>query len=97
MAYGLQIFNSSGVLTFDSDRTLWRYIDSFDVGATESSSISYSQYSFLTLSIIQLPHYESSGGHIFTISGTTISWTYFVGAAPFTYTTTPETIKVFGV
>ena len=96
MAYGLQTFNAAGALTFDSDRALWRYIDSFDVGATESSSRTYSDYNFLNLAIITIPHYESSGGHIFTVSGTTISWTYFSGPAPFTYTTTPETVKVFG-
>ena len=78
MAYGLQLFNSSGVTTFSSTDITWNQVAAFQVAAGGSSSVSYPALSGRTVEVVQMfinppPTNRKALAHTVSVSGTTVS------------------------
>lgn len=78
MAYGLQLFNSSGVTTFSSTDITWNQVAAFQLNANASSSVSYPALSGRTVKVVQMfidppPTDRKALAHTISVSGTTVS------------------------
>lgn len=99
MAYGIQLLNSSGDVTFDSDTMIgWRFYEAISVGETESSSKDYTGVipSGYTIQALVMPSVALGGSHTVSVSGYVVSWTYFtISILPPAQRNNPSTILVF--
>lgn len=78
MAYGVQLFNSSGVTTFSSTDITWNQVAAFQVNGGSSSSASYPAISGRTVLVSQMfinppPTDRKALAHTISVSGTTVS------------------------
>jgi hypothetical protein len=78
MSFGLEIFASNGVTTYDSDDVTWNQVDFFSVSGGGSASNSYSALSGRDVLVQQVqinspPLTRKAISHTITVSGTTVS------------------------
>ncbi len=83
MSYGIEITDSSGVVTFSSDDYTINVIDSFDVAAGASASVTYTDEGlyylasngFLTVTAMEIPYgdYPASSATVKKTIGVTVS------------------------
>jgi hypothetical protein len=78
MAYGLELFNSSGVTTFSSTDITWNQVAAFQVNAGATSSTSYPALSGRTVEVVQMfinppPTDRKALAHTISVSGTTVT------------------------
>jgi len=78
MAYGFEIYHPNGGLFFSSEDIGWQWIETFYVGKNQSGSKSYTLYGNETLAAHAIPD-SAGGGHVISISGNTVSYSYFYG------------------
>ena len=94
--YGLQVFDPNGDEFFDSTEFGWLWIDSFMVGATSSGSKTYNDLpDGITLYAYGVPTLTTGGGHNLSVSGKTVTYTYFTGNALFVNVNSPTVINIF--
>ena len=97
MSHGFIINDASGNPIFNSDSLGWRWHDSFEVGATETDSIEYTE---LPADAVIVAHgvttlFTAGGGHDITVSGRTVSWVHRHGLSIAVNPTSPTTINVY--
>ena len=78
MAYGIELFNSSGVTTFSSTDITWNQVAAFQVNGGASSSASYPAISGRTVLVSQMfinapPTDRKALAHTISVSGTTVT------------------------
>lgn len=90
MAQGLQVFNSSGVLTVDITTRLTRITGSGTTVSNTAGSMVIQGVEYATpfFVVLTTPHYPYNSVNTtsiptFTLSGTTLSWTAAQGTASF--------------
>jgi len=77
MAYGLQLRDSSGNMTFSTaDLIGWRLYEVLTVGATSNSSKNYTSLipSGFTVQALVAPTVVPGGSHTVSVAGYTVSW-----------------------
>lgn len=96
MSQGLQTFGANTVIQFDSTWRQWRFVESLVLAAGSSGSKSYDGVDDIyDLAAVSIPQNFASAGHTITISGKTITWTYFSYSSWITYSATQTFLEVF--
>lgn len=78
MSHGLNIYHSTGNLTFSTDDVTWNQVDFFYVGGYSSASNDYPVLSGRTVLIVQMfinppPTDRRAIAHTVSVSGTNVS------------------------
>ena len=78
MAYGLNLYHSTGALAYSSSDATWNQVAAFQVNANASSSTAYSVLQNRTVQVVQMfidppPTDRKATAHTISVSGTTVS------------------------
>ena len=78
MAYGLNLYHSTGSLTYSSSDVTWNQVAAFQVNGGASNSTSYSVLTGRTVQVVQMfidppPTDRKAIAHTISVSGTTVS------------------------
>ena len=78
MSYGLNLFHSTGTLSYSSTDVTWNQVASFQVNANASSSVSYPVLSGREVQVVQMfidppPSNRKALAHTISVSGTTVN------------------------
>lgn len=78
MTYGLNLYHSTGDLTYSSSDVTWNQVAAFQVSGNSSSSTTYSVLQDRTVQVVQMfidppPTDRKAIAHTISVSGTTVS------------------------
>lgn len=78
MAYGLNLYHSTGALTYSSSDVTWNQVAAFQVNANASSSTTYSVLQNRTVQVVQMfidppPTDRKATAHTISVNGTSVS------------------------
>lgn len=97
MSHGLQVFTAAGLVLFDSDRPLWRFLEAIPLTYDVSGSKSYAGVQDVeAVAAFIMGGTFSAYGHKITIVGaTTVAWEAFNIETWIYYPNSPQVLMVF--
>ena len=94
--YGLTVNDADGNPILDPASLGYLWVDSFTAGATSSGNETYSSLpDGVEVVAYGVPTLTTGGGHNISVSGKTVTYTYFTGNAIFVNVNSPTVINVF--
>ena len=96
MSQGLQVFTAAGLVLFDSDRPLWRFLEAIPLAYGVSGSKSYTGVQDVeAVAAFVMGGTFSAYGHKINVSGATVTWEAFDIETWQYYPDSPEILMVF--
>lgn len=94
MGFGITAYSPAGVTLIDQDRLGWALIDSFTIGDGVSTIKYYPQFAGRTVKSVAIK-LTNGGGHIVTVSGTTVTITNSPYKGNYIVTGSPSVVLVY--